>query len=145
MLLNCMQNQFDANNSFDTRPDGFPLTKSVALLDAMDTSSQPNYSSSLRLLSADFACFTTKVRHIASSRPCALCVPVSIAGEWSARLLCILVVLGSHLGAKTDHLDKYSWSSSVYPGKCRNSALNFATTASFHILSNSLILSSDAI
>jgi hypothetical protein len=69
--------------------------------------------------------------------------------EWLALLLRIREVPGSNLGPETDYPDwGFSWFSSVFPGKCRDSTLNYATTASFHILFNSLftiILSFDAV
>jgi hypothetical protein len=34
---------------------------------------------------------------------------------------------------------RFSWYSSVSPGKCRDNVLNYATIASFHILPNSLL------
>jgi hypothetical protein len=46
--------------------------------------------------------------------------------------------LGSNLGWETGYPDSdFSWFFTVPPGKYEDSALNYAMTTSFHILSNS--------
>jgi hypothetical protein len=53
-------------------------------------------------------------------------------------LICIPEVSGLSLGQDTDYPYSYlSWFSPVPPGKCRDSALNYAMTASFHLIFNS--------
>jgi hypothetical protein len=59
--------------------------------------------------------------------------------EWLALMLYIQEVLGSNFGLQIGYPDR--WFPSVLPGKCKDSALNYAVTASIHILSNySLII-----
>jgi hypothetical protein len=56
--------------------------------------------------------------------------------EWLTFLLHILEVPGSNLSQETGYPDwGFSWFSSVLPGNCRDSTLNQARTAFFHILS----------
>jgi hypothetical protein len=64
----------------------------------------------------------------------------NVASERLALLLRIREVSALNLGLKTDY-GGFLWTSSVSPGKCRDSTINEATTTSFHInLSNSLFI-----
>jgi hypothetical protein len=65
----------------------------------------------------------------------------NVAAKWLALLLRIRNVQGSNLGPETGYPVRLrSWFSSVIPYKHQYSALNYATTASFHILCYSLII-----
>jgi hypothetical protein len=65
--------------------------------------------------------------------------------KWLAFLLRIREIPASNLSPETDYPDRdFSWFSSVPPEKCRDSNLKLGTTASFRILSKSLIISFDA-
>jgi hypothetical protein len=59
--------------------------------------------------------------------------------DWLTLLLRIREVPGSNVGLETGCPARgFSWFFSVSPNKCRDITLNYATTASFHILSNYL-------
>jgi hypothetical protein len=60
-------------------------------------------------------------------------------GKISASWHYIRKVSGSYTGTDTDYSEVFSWLSSVQPGKFRDITSNQATTASFHVLSNSSI------
>jgi hypothetical protein len=53
-------------------------------------------------------------------------------------------VLGLNLRWDTEYRD-YSWFSSVSSGKCRGSTMKYATTTSFHIISNSSFINHQTI
>jgi hypothetical protein len=65
----------------------------------------------------------------------------NVAVEWLAFLLHIRDISGWNLGPETDNPDwRSSWFSSIPPGKCWDSTLNYAATVSFLTLSSSLFI-----